>query len=254
MTNLVKFGEYSVDQAEQEKQEISRGEYMKLKVGKNVVRFLPPRIGQKSPFAIVSQHYITLPGQQRATVFACPRVSLNKLCPACVRADELSKTGSAADRNAASGLWPSKRVMANAIDRGDQDKGPQILTFGKTIHETLTAIRTDQVAGGDFTHPLDGFDVMIQREGTGKEDTKYRVIPARHSTPLHPDPATMQSWIDEAHDLSIRVASAEEIMAMLSGGAPARGSGPPEGGAPARQSRASSGVQDSVDADFSEKW
>ena len=96
----------------------------------------------------------------------------------------MQRTGNRTDRDAAYDLFPKLRVFANVLNRATPDTGPVILAFGKTIYDALMALRLDEDSGGDFTHPDTGFDITIERKGTGKMDTEYTVRPARRSTAL----------------------------------------------------------------------
>jgi hypothetical protein len=138
-----------------------------------------------------------LPGADVPVVFNCPRLMLNTLCPACKKSDQLSRSGNEADKAAARNLWASRRIYANVIDRKDPDAGPKILGFGKGVFEMLLNIRKNPEAGGDFTHPVEGFDIFITREGMGKKDTNYIVNVARQASELgNPE------WIQNQPDLS----------------------------------------------------
>ncbi len=195
------FGTYNLDEAIKEetwsKAAGSDGKFMKLEVGRNVVRFIPPPIGRSSPFVTVFQHYIQMPGMVKPVVFNCPRLMANSICPACKKSDQLVRTGNKVDKEASRNFWASRRIYANVIDRKDPDAGPKILGFGKSVFEMLLNIRKDPEAGGDFTHPIEGFDVIITREGMGLRDTNYIVNVARQATELG-NPA----WIQIQPDLT----------------------------------------------------
>jgi hypothetical protein len=179
MANIQKFGEYSIDAAEAEKAALDAegGDFMKLAVGRNVVRILPPLRGKDSPFLVAYQHYVDTP--EGKWVFNCPRMLAKQRCPLCEHAQRMKKSVNPADRDAAYDLLPKRRVFCLVINRAEPEKGPVALAFGKTIHEALVKLRQDEDAGGDFTHPVQGMDVIIDREGTGKNDTKYDVNLAR---------------------------------------------------------------------------
>lgn len=218
MGNLVKYGEWSADEAEKEKEDLAKSgtgaEFMKLAVGRNVVRVLPPALGKKTPFKVFYQHFINVPGQTNAVSFACPRMEAKRYCPACEKADALRATGNPADYDLAGQLFAKRRVFVNVIDRKNPESGPKILAFGKTVHEQMLALRTDEDAGGDYTHPANGFDLVIEREGTGKNDTSYKVFPARKQSALGND-----EWIMMQHNLDAyaRVPSQEELERMIKG-------------------------------------
>jgi hypothetical protein len=223
MSNLVKYGSYDMEAAESEQGESERAgggaDFLKLEPGRTVVRILPPPVGRKSPFRVIYQHYYRPPAATGPVVFACPRMETKgqKVCPVCQEGERYKRSGNPADREKAFELFPTRRVFCNAVDRKNPDAGPRVLVFGKMIHEALIALRRDEDAGGDFTHPLYGFDIVIEREGTGKQDTKYRVLPARKQTPLG-----NEAWLDQQHDLErfAVVRGTEELSAILSGETP----------------------------------
>lgn len=262
MGNLVKYGSYEIDEARREKEELEAGggaDFMKLKVGRNVVRFLPPPVGKRTPFRVIYQHFITLPGATGPVSFVCPKMEKKGPCPACQRAEEMRNSGNPADADLASDLFARRRVFANVIDRGEPEKGPRILAFGKTVHEQLVAMRDDEDAGGDYTNPEDGFDVIIKRVGTGKNDTKYSVSPARENTPLAKTAEQMQEWIDAQHNLEnyARVDSPEDLRKKMGGepsdGAPrtaATGRSRPSNGT--RPQRRRSAEDDAIETDGEE--
>jgi len=221
MSNLIKYGSYEPEAAVAEQAELAKasGDFMKLAVGRNVVRFLPPPMGKKSPFVMVHQHFINLPGMEAPYSFACPRLMIGRACPVCQKIDQLRASGNPADYDLAGEMLPSLRVFCNVIDRANEEMGPRKLAIGKKIHEALVGLRQDSDAGGDYTHPETGFDIIIARVGTGKNDTKYTVMPARQSTPLAADAALMQEWIDSQADLMrfALVPSYEEIVQNIGG-------------------------------------
>ena len=221
MSGLVKWGSYEVEAAEKESEEVkSESSFMKLKVGRNLVRILPPKAGRNSPFKVVRQHFIRLPGNDAPVVFSCPRNAeegMRDRCPACEQAQKLRSTGLKVDRDKAWELMPKLRVFANVIDRNSEEDGPLVLGFGKMIFEELTALRKDEDAGGDYTHPTKGFDVIIERQGTGKMDTSYSVRIARKESPITDDSKKMAAWYESMTDLDQfgLVKSYDEILELL---------------------------------------
>ena len=217
MGNIVQYGSYEMDAAEEEEEDLRKsggaGSFLKIQEGKTTIRILPPPAGRRSPFVTVYQHFINRPGQP-AAVFNCPQSMAKTYCRVCAKANELKSTGNRADRDQAFRLFAKRRVFAVVIDRGNEEAGPQIYGFGKTVQEQLVAIRRDQDAGGDFTHPEDGFDLVIERKGTGKTDTSYKVLPSRRSSALG-----NMDWIAIQPDLRqlAEVPTLDEIKAKLNG-------------------------------------
>jgi len=243
MSNLAKYEKWTPEAIEEDQADLaSESDFLKVGVGRTVLRFLPPAPGQRSPFVKVFQHYIDIPGLSSPASFACPRLNgAKRACPACQRADQLRASGNPADFDLAGQLRASKRVYANVINRASPDRGPVIYAFGKTIHEKLISLAGDP-DWGDFTDPgPDGYDITITRTGTGKTDTKYDLVGARTCTPLSSDAAETAAWLDSAHDLGrfIRVPSEEELRQLL----PGFNSAPPARG-PRRARRAQDDVID----------
>lgn len=190
--------------------------YFKPEVGRNLVRFLPPRTPGTSPLVVTTQHYIDLP--DRKVVFSCPRALVGKPCPACQRAEALRATGNQVDREAAYGIQGKLRIFSNVINRAKPEAGPVIYAYGKKMFEALQALRLDPDIN-DFTRPTeDGVDIVIERKGTGKMDTEYAVRPAMKVCGLGD-----LSVIEQQHDLTqfSRVLSWDAIMAKLKGDKPA---------------------------------
>jgi len=216
LSNLAKYGTYDLESAEKEMEDSEKSggstSYMKLKEGKNVVRILPPFPGGKSPFRVIWEHYVNKPGGESVR-FVCPRMEAKQPCAACAKADKLKATGNSADFTMAKEFFAKRRVYTNVIDRSEPEAGPKILAFGKMIHEALIKLRKNPDWGGDFCHPVKGFDVVIERSGTTKNDTEYEVTPKKTS------PLGDESWLDGMHDLEKQatVLTMEEIRAKFAG-------------------------------------
>lgn len=199
--NLKPHGSWSKEKAQEEYDESqasgSGADFFKPKTGKNVLRFLPPAAGKETPFEVVHQHYIEMPGSQKAVSFTCPRMHKQGRCPACEQAQKLRDTGNPADYERAGKLMARRRVFANVIDRTDPERGPVIFPFGKTVHEQLLALRGNEESGGDFTDPgPEGFDITVEKTGEGLK-TEYKVFAARKNSALGND-----EWLEQMHDLT----------------------------------------------------
>ena len=215
-TAIATYGEWTPEQMEKESKEMaSGGDFWKAPVGKTAVRFLPPKIGWKSPFVIQHQHYIELPNVEKAIIFSCPKMHEGKRCLACSKADQMESSGNARDERASKKLRPSRRMLANVIvTPKDPDSRPVIWGFGKTVYDQLKAIREDDEGGGNFTDPVKGFSIVVTRTGTGKDDTRYTCIPSRNVGPL----ANMD-WIETQTDLNklVRIPTVEQQQRLFDG-------------------------------------
>jgi hypothetical protein len=265
MSSLVKYGSYDEDAAKAEQETLDRsggGDFIKLRAGRNVLRFLPPPAGSKTPFVITHQHFVQFPGMTKATSFNCPEQMARRPCPVCAEVRRLRSTGNPADYELAGEYFARLRVYANVIDRDAPDLGPRPFAYGKTIHEALIKLRED----GDFTNPEEGFDIVIHKKGEGL-NTEYTVNPSRDDSPLDASVDVMNEWIESQMDVRMyaTVPSAEDIAAKLgmgSRGASRRGGGarealPAAGGRGGEAGAASPGrgarrsAQDDLDDDKS---
>jgi len=214
--SLVAYGEWSDEAMQKEAKEVGAGgEWLKIAVGRTVVRFLPPKQGWPSPFVIQHQHFIELPGSDRPVTFACPKMHEGKLCIVCAKADKLETSGNGRDAKMAQRLRPNKRIMANVVaDPGNPEQPVQIWAFGKQVYDQLKSIRQDDENGGNFLDPMNGFNLSINRTGTGKNDTKYVVTAARAQSKL-----MNMDWIATQKDLRlyVRIPTEEQQRRLLDG-------------------------------------
>jgi hypothetical protein len=234
---MAQYAKWSPEKIKKQKEEAESGdgEFYKMKQGTNTVRILPPAEGADTPVPKTLQHFIKLPGSDKPIVFVCPR-AVKKKCPACEKMDELTAGGNPADYEIAKEFKPKARYFANVIDRRNPEKGVQLMAVGVQVAEQLFALADNQDAGGDFSDPTeDGFDVIIERTGAGKNDTEYKVFAARKTSPLGND-----DWLDQMIDLRKHVLPLpyEEIVKKLGAAASPRQVGP---GGPSRQMGAGAG-------------
>jgi hypothetical protein len=215
MGNLIKFTPYDAETAEEEgKQFGGNRNYVKLAAGKNRLRMLPAEQGQKSPMKIVKQHSIEVEGKDFPVRFEC----LDKNCPACAEESRLSRTGNPHDRKRSNAMRAKTRVFAPVVVRGQEEEGVKVWEFGPQIHEQLRKLRKNEDAGGDFTNPYTGFDLIVDREGTGM-DTSYQVFPSRQSSKLCDDEEQALAWCETRPNLEeySKVLSIEEAAKIVRG-------------------------------------
>lgn len=221
MANLAKYGSYSIEQAEAEAASVKGGnrKFWKAQAGESWIRIPPPPIGKNTPFQSVWEHFIERPDGEKKS-FACPRKMVNQPCPICEYAHKMTVSGNPADNKVGKRYQPRQRVHFHLLDRKEPEKGLQVWNAPSQILEDLTKIRKNPNVGGDFCHPTEGFDICIMREGTGQNDTKYKVFPARQSSPLHPKPEKAEELIEAQTDLSDRAQceTYAEMKTWLEGG------------------------------------
>lgn len=228
---LQQYGSFDLDVIDAEDDEIKKGqrasEFLRMEDGKSYqLRFLPPPMDAswskkvvnsktiRSPFKIIHEHFVDVSGQKRKIRFVCPRLTHGGPCPACTQADDLYRTGNQLDKDKAKDMRPSSRVYANVVHRDEDERGPIIYAFGKGVKDALSSIRKKF---GDFTDPVGGFDIWIDRKNDGR--ISYEVNPDRDNTPLHEDENQAEAWLEAQFNLDhyAKVPELEEITAMMSG-------------------------------------
>lgn len=201
MSNLVAWGTYDADAVTRELQEFDRGkvEFFKPSSGKNVIRILPAPEGKRSPYKVVHQHYVQTPERPNGVGFVCPAFASRAFCPACKLSNELLSTGNQADRQRAYQLKAKARVFVVVIDRAHPERGPQPFAYGKQIKEALEDFRRNLDV--DVTHPEQGYDIVLIRDGSGKNDTEYRVHLSKSPSPISTDADELRMWAESMPDL-----------------------------------------------------
>lgn len=210
MGELQKYKGWDDEQVEKDAAAMQGGgsQFWKPEEGRNVIRFLPALADWETPFMVIPEHYVNI--GEKFFNFVCPKAAMGKPCPVCDKASELY-AGSERDQKMAQRLFVKKQVYANIIDRKNEDAGPQVYKFGKTVWEGLKEIREDPDVGGDFTHPKTGFDIVVKRKGTGIK-TEYKVLPGKSQKLGNMD------WIEEQPaQRRIMLKEADEIKQLLSG-------------------------------------
>jgi gp32 DNA binding protein like len=245
---IVQYGDWTPEQIKEDgKQMDSGGDYWKVPVGTTAVRLLPPKLGWKSPFVIRHQHFIRMPGVEKPIIFCCPREHESKQCVPCARADKLETSGNKRDAGMAKNLRPRKGVLANVVvNPKDETSKVQLWTFGTTVFNQLKSIRENDESGGNFLDPKTGFNIVVKRVGSGKDDTEYTLMPARNQTPL----ANM-AWIDQQRDPRklIRIPTVEQQERLLAGEDPKDVWGDDDGARPDGDQTQRKGKGRVIDAD-----
>jgi hypothetical protein len=194
---------------------------MKLVVGRNLVRILPPWGPHiRSPFYETYVHYLPNPNDPaKKTATVCPRKTrASKLCASCDKASELYRSQGQASKTAGD-FTAGHRILANVIDLQNPALGVLVAEYAPGIYGDILTLMLgsgpdDDTALGDISHPDRGYNMVIDREGTGKTDTRYKV---RFSKA--PSPIADRSWLGALNDLSTVYPrrTPDEIAAILAG-------------------------------------
>jgi hypothetical protein len=174
--------------------------FLSVKEGVTIVRILPEPDGSEMDFFYQEVGIHVLPGKEEKRVY-CPKFTSRgeKDCPICEVVDQLYRSGDSSSKALAGQLRVQKKYWMNVIERSDEASGPKIWTAGVLAFQQVMGLINDPDFG-DITDPGDGCDIKINREGTGKNDTKYS-IQARRPSALGTD-EQVEKWLSSARDLS----------------------------------------------------
>lgn len=167
--------------------------FWKPEIGENRIRILPPWDNKGEWFKDTWQHWI---GNKP---FTC-RGMIKDDCHLCAKAVENPE------------LKAKRRVLFNIIDLKNPGQGVQVWSVG-----TLTAKPIfdydDNQDYGDITNPETGHDIVINRTGKGKHDTRYTIMASPKKTRI-----SDFQWLEELYDLDnlYPIASNQDMIQALS--------------------------------------
>ena len=147
--------------------------WIKLEVGDNNMRLL---CGANGNFYVeTGYHYIPKAGSTKKNAVTCLKIAKGERCYLCEVVASLRKSGKKDDKALAKELSASPRIFMNVIDRDDNDT-VKVLGCGNMIFKGILKYIADD-DWGDITDAKQGRNIVIERIGTGKNDTEYSVRP-----------------------------------------------------------------------------
>lgn len=103
-------------------------------------------------------------------------------CPFMEKYDELKNSKDEDDKKLAKKLVPSRRFVVPALvykdDKGkelDYDSKVRLVMIPSSVYQDIIELYLDEDEAGDMTDPKTGYDIKIDRSGTGQFDTSYSV-------------------------------------------------------------------------------
>lgn len=257
MPNIEAFGSFTSTDADKTSDQLNTSQqWIKFKLGEpKVLRILPPLANEDLPWVIIHQHFLKIPGG-KAVPFNCPNKHKNERCPACEMFDKLMGTGNPTDEKMAREMYKvGTRGIARAIDRENPDAGVRPVGLSQTVIKALNEIRKGNKLNGetDFTHPLEGFDLVIERKDG---PPWYTVQVARNPSPLAQTDAGFDDIINQMHNLALapfaKVLSYDDIVKKIQDAKAEAGGGAAQGGRavgqPAPQASLPTGSSSSFDS------
>lgn len=234
MSSIISYGDFTQEDAQkafEEKQNNggnAKTKFFKPKEGYTKIRIIPPQLG-KPLRNIRYQHTVDVPGVG-TVFFNCPEKAEVRHCGVCAEVKKLFDTKKEVDKERAKNLNAKYRSLFNIIVRDQEDEGPMVYEMGSELENKLLKLRS--VDDWDFINPLVGVDLMVERTGKGKFDTKYNITVAdkgRGRPLVDGGEDAIRMIIETQPDLSrfTRIPSDEEIQELLTTGkrSPRRESG-----------------------------
>jgi len=134
--------------------------------GKQVVRIVPYKHNKDNPFIELYFHY-----NLGNKTYLSP-VSHGRPDPVQEFADKLKSTGDKDEWIQGKRLEPKMRTFVPVVVRGREDEGVKFWGFGKTVYQELLSVIADPDYG-DITDPVNGRDIMIERQTPAEAGNQY---------------------------------------------------------------------------------
>lgn len=163
------------------------------------IRILPTTDGS-SPFKEVYFHEVQVDGKW--TKLYDPKQE-GKRSPLNEVYESLMQTGVESDRELARQYRSRKFYIVKVIDRDHEQDGPKFWRFKHNAKQdgVLDKIFPIFQKKGDVTDPQNGRDLnlflTLTKSGTGKEYTVINSVIPEDASPLHTDPTTSKSWVED---------------------------------------------------------
>lgn len=127
--------------------------------------------------------------------FLCLDKMRGEPCPICEARRDLDSRGRA-DKETLDALKAQSKFICWIIDRNDERTGPKIYEFSASFERDICNLCIDKRRGKVLSvdHPDDGYDLEIDRRGTGLT-TKYDKKLDREPTYLHDKQAIQDEWL-----------------------------------------------------------
>lgn len=244
--NLKKIDQKLQEDAQKEAQKnIGQIRNWKPVIGRNQIRLMPPAEGLEDYCKEVYTHWQV--GNDKSPPFTCQvqTPGLSGGCPICDEVNRLRATNDPVDQDTANKMRAKREFVANIVDLNDPtfsqedydslvsagreatfdvgDTKIQVFRFGPMIYGQINNVFA--ALKKDLTDLTTGRDIVLNRTGKGKENTKYTAT-ALDPTPFENVGAPVLSKLYNLDAITApRIVS--DMQAALSGAVPSRSLPPP---------------------------
>ena len=203
----------AVNDWEEDRAKADRQFPLRPKEGEHIYRLLPKRKGAKHPhfYRVVYLHFLRHPNKDDLLAVAlCPQKTegYDEECDCCTGASRVKKTGVDYKQLRDWGLLPSRSMYAGAVrldnkgepidDDKDETTKPHIMAIPYDVEGAIMPLlKKDSLKYlGDISHPMTGFNLVMNKSGKGRENTEYTASALAKGCPL----ANLE-WLKELPDL-----------------------------------------------------
>ncbi len=177
----------------------NKDKFFKPQPGKTQIRIVPYKFNKDNPFIELFFHYNL--GQNKT--YMSP-ASFGRPDPVEEFAAKLKSTGNKDDWLQGRKYDPTLRTFVPVVVRGAEHEGVRFWGFGKTVYQELLSIIADPDYG-DITDPVNGRDVVIERQTPAEAGNQYgkttiRVKP--NQTTITDDKAQLEGIFNSQVDIT----------------------------------------------------
>ena len=172
--------------------------FWKPEPGKQIVRIVPYKHNKENPFMELFFHY-----NLGNKTFMSP-ASFGRPDPVEEFANKLKSTGDKDEWIQGKRLEPKMRTFVPVVVRGQESEGVKFWGFGKTVYQELLGVIADPDYG-DITDPVNGRDIMIERQTPAEAGNQYGKTTVRvkpNMTPLTEKKDMLESLLNNQADLT----------------------------------------------------
>ena len=173
--------------------------FWKPEPGKQIVRIVPYSHNKENPFIELFFHYNL--GNNKT--YMSP-ASFGRPDPVEEFANKLKSTGDKDEWIQGKRLEPKMRTFAPVIVRGQESEGVKFWGFGKTVYQELLSVIADPDYG-DITDPVNGRDIMIERQTPAEAGNQYGKTTVRvkpNQTPLTEGKEMLETLLNNQPNLT----------------------------------------------------
>ena len=172
--------------------------FWKPEPGTQVVRIVPYKHNKDNPFIELYFHY-----NLGNKTYLSP-VSHGRPDPVQEFADKLKSTGDKDEWIQGKRLEPKMRTFAPVVIRGRESEGVKFWGFGKTVYQELLSVIADPDYG-DITDPVNGRDIMIERQTPAEAGNQYGKTTVRvkpNQTPITDNKEMLETLLNAQPNLT----------------------------------------------------